>query len=191
MPRRSDARPNAIRTTSELLQRQGYAATGLDEVLARSGAPKGSFYFHFPEGKEQLAAEAVAASGQAVLDALHEVAGKAKSAGDLVRRIGRNQARVLAESDFELGCPVATVTLEMASRSDAIRDACNAAFSSWIDATAARLREDGSPPAEAKELAEWAIATLEGALLLARASRDETIITRLAARVAGALDAAV
>jgi TetR/AcrR family transcriptional repressor of lmrAB and yxaGH operons len=189
MPRRSDARPNAIRTTSELLQRQGYAATGLDEVLAKSGAPKGSFYFHFPEGKEQLAAEAVTASGQAVLDGLEAAAGKAHTTGDLVRRLAQFQARQLVESDFELGCPVATVTLEMASRSEAIREACNDAFASWIDATADRLRADGRKPAEARELAQWAIATLEGALLLARASRDETIITRLAARLAKVLDA--
>ena len=76
----------------------------------------------------------MAASGQAVLDGLAAAAGKATTTGDLVRRLARFQARQLVESDFELGCPVATVTLEMASRSEAIREACNDAFGSWIDA---------------------------------------------------------
>ncbi|HEY8491429.1 MAG TPA: helix-turn-helix domain-containing protein, partial [Dehalococcoidia bacterium] len=63
MSRPTDSRQRMIRAMSRLMQRQGFHATGLNQVLAESGAPKGSLYFHFPGGKEQLAAEAVQASG--------------------------------------------------------------------------------------------------------------------------------
>ncbi|HVM40572.1 MAG TPA: TetR/AcrR family transcriptional regulator [Acidimicrobiia bacterium] len=190
MPRRSDARPKAIETTAQLLQRQGFAATGLEEILATSGAPKGSFYFHFPGGKEELAAEAVAWSGEAVLAALEHAIARSDSPGDAIRRFATMQAAQLTSSDFALGCPVATVALEMSSRSEPIRKASEAAMRSWIDRLGAVLIESGVAPGEAEELAEWTIASLEGALLLARARRDEGVVTRVAARLADVVEAA-
>jgi AcrR family transcriptional regulator len=59
MPRKTDARPRAIATAARLFRIQGYTATGLTQILKESGAPKGSFYFHFPRGKAQLAEEAI------------------------------------------------------------------------------------------------------------------------------------
>src|SRR6201995_645706 len=59
MPRRSDARERAVAAAERLFRIQGYTATGLSEILKESGAPKGSFYFHFPRGKAQLAEEAI------------------------------------------------------------------------------------------------------------------------------------
>src|SRR5438552_3389299 len=108
--RRSDARRRAIAATSELVQEQGYAATGLEEILSRSGAPKGSFYFHFPGGKEQLVAEAVAASGDGIRQLIDAVVSDAKTPQEAIRAIASFQARQLAESGFEHGCPIATVT---------------------------------------------------------------------------------
>src|SRR5690349_3876281 len=42
----------------ELIQLQGYAGTGLNTVTAHARAPKGSLYFHFPDGKEALGEQA-------------------------------------------------------------------------------------------------------------------------------------
>jgi TetR/AcrR family transcriptional repressor of lmrAB and yxaGH operons len=55
MPRKTDARARAIATAERLFRIQGYTATGLTQIIEESGAPKGSFYFHFPRGKAQLA----------------------------------------------------------------------------------------------------------------------------------------
>ncbi len=51
--------PRAITAAVKLFRMQGYTATGLSQILEESGAPKGSFYFHFPRGKTQLAEEAI------------------------------------------------------------------------------------------------------------------------------------
>src|SRR3954471_63787 len=60
----SSSREAFVATTAMLLRRQGYAATGLAEIVARSGAPRGSLYFHFPGGKEELAVAALTSAGE-------------------------------------------------------------------------------------------------------------------------------
>ena len=66
MPRASDARSRLIRVAAALFRQRGYDGIGLAEILQASGAPKGSFYHHFPGGKEQLAEACIAHAGEQV-----------------------------------------------------------------------------------------------------------------------------
>ena len=63
----STKRDEIITATCRLLELQGYRATGINEIIRESGAPKGSLYHYFPEGKDELAAEAVAHSAAAIV----------------------------------------------------------------------------------------------------------------------------
>ena len=107
MPRTSTARGAAIATAADLFRRRGYAATGLEEIIAVSGAPKGSFYHHFPGGKEQLAVQSIAFSGDRARERIEAAAARALP-GALVTAIAAGQANDLRKSGYELGCPVAT-----------------------------------------------------------------------------------
>ena len=71
-----------IASTGRLLRRQGYAATGLNEIVSRSGAPKGSLYFHFPGGKEELAAAAMERTGEELRGAIAAVIAARPRAAD-------------------------------------------------------------------------------------------------------------
>src|SRR5579859_5271927 len=115
MPKRTDARTRAIQTAGRLFQEQGYGATGLTQLIGESGTPKGSFYFHFPAGKEELAWEAIRGSGAAVAAGLRDLACRSADAPTLIREYGAFQRRALEESGYRQGCPIATVTLEMAA----------------------------------------------------------------------------
>lgn len=189
MPRTTTARGDAIAAAADLFRRQGYAATGLEEILDASGAPKGSFYHHFPGGKEALALEALAYSGSRVRALVNHLTETALTPGALVAAIAAKQAADLRDSDYTLGCPVATVALELAGTSEQIATSAAAVFDSWVEPLADRLRSAGCDGAEAIRLARWALAGLEGAMLLARASRDAGIVNHLAAITAGVLDA--
>jgi len=68
MPRPS--RDRLLDSAVDLLQRQGYHGTGLNELLERSEAPRGSLYHYFPGGKEQIGAEAIARAGGQVAAAV-------------------------------------------------------------------------------------------------------------------------
>lgn len=188
MPRTSTARGDAIAAAADLFRRHGYAATGLETILAASGAPKGSFYHHFPGGKEDLAVEAIRLGGGQIMQRLEHAAATAPTAGALVTAVAAAQAAELRESGYERGCPVATITLELAGSSDAVAGASRSAFERWAEPLAGKLRADGRTDAEAARLARWAVANLEGALLLARASRDASIVTDAAEITARMLD---
>ncbi len=165
-----------IAATAELLQRQGYHGTGLKQILALSGAPKGSLYFYFPGGKEQLACEALHSSGAAWEQRLRLVIDAAPDLGSAVRGACRALADELFASGFIDGCPIATVALEAASTSPAVRETCAAQYGAWRVMIADLLREGGTDPNTADELALFVLSAIEGALLLARVAQDTSAL---------------
>jgi TetR/AcrR family transcriptional repressor of lmrAB and yxaGH operons len=159
--------------TAALLQRQGYHATGLAEIVAESGAPRGSLYFHFPDGKEALACAALAEAGDTWRARIDAILDQAPDLGAAVTRLCDELAGELEASDFQHGCPVATVALEAAGSSEAVRATIAAHFDDWITALAGRLAAHGAVPAAlAHRLARFALASIEGALLLAKVGRS-------------------
>ncbi len=189
MPRTTTARDDAIATAARLFHHQGYHGTGLAQVLAESGAPKGSFYFHFPGGKEQLAVEAVNASSAIIEALISNAAQRAHDAPDVVRRAGRAIACWLEETNFQEGCAVATLASEAAGTSSALREACEHAYVRWRQLFAEALCQLGVAAASASELATLTVAALEGATLIARTERRadalKTVTAMLEAQVRG------
>ena len=165
-------RGKMIAATASLLQKQGYHATGLSQILAESGAPRGSLYFHFPGGKEELACAAIVASGDAWRERIAAVVEHAKDAGAAIEACCDALATMLVESDYEIGCPVATVALEAAATSEAVRQSCAEHYATWRRIVAERLRAEGMSAAQAEKQAMFVMAAVEGALLLAKVERD-------------------
>jgi TetR/AcrR family transcriptional repressor of lmrAB and yxaGH operons len=161
-----------LRATAQLLQRQGYAASGLNEIVAASGAPKGSLYFHFPGGKEELAAVAIARSGAGLAGAIESILSAHEQLGAGIAALIDALAAGLQASGYVEGCPVATVALETAASSEELRGAAQQAFESWIAPLHARLHAEGMAAAVAERRAILVLSAIEGALLLARARRS-------------------
>jgi AcrR family transcriptional regulator len=179
MPRTTDARDRAIETTILLLRRQGYEASGLSQILAESGAPKGSFYFHFPQGKEQLALEALQVYGASVKQSIESTAAQTK--GDpaaFIKVICTALASEMERSHWQLGCAVQNVANEMPS--EAFRETVSAILADWRRALAKGLA--GKPErASAREASAAAfLAALEGARTLARVERSSRIFDEIA-----------
>jgi TetR/AcrR family transcriptional repressor of lmrAB and yxaGH operons len=92
----------------------------------------------------------------------------------------RAEAKLLAESKFRNGCPVAAVTLDVASTVEELRESCAAAFDLWIETIARGLGATGVPAKEARTLASHVLSSLEGAILLCRAEHSVVPIERAA-----------
>jgi TetR/AcrR family transcriptional repressor of lmrAB and yxaGH operons len=172
MVRRTDSRRRMLDSAAELFRAQGYHATGLTQLVAAGGAPKGSLYFHFPGGKEQLAAEAVRLSGRRTGEVLQAVAAAAPDPASAVSGIVDTLAAALADSDFRLGCPLATVALEASAGSPAIREACEEGYAYWQAGLVEYFTTAGLPAERADPLATVVLAAIEGALLLAKTRHD-------------------
>jgi TetR/AcrR family transcriptional repressor of lmrAB and yxaGH operons len=178
----AETRDRLLDATQELVEGTGYFGTGLNQVIAASGAPRGSLYFHFPGGKDQLVAESVRRAGLAIGDAMGSLAGSSPSAAEFVDAVLRHLGDRLEESGWRKGCPVATVALETAAASDPLQEACSEVYRSWEAALHAQLADRR----EADDLAVTILALIEGALLLARAHRSRKPLDAVARQI-GAL----
>lgn len=165
-------RAKLVATTAELLTRQGYAATGLSQIIEDSGAPRGSLYFYFPGGKEELAVAALIASSNEWRDRIEAVVDAAADQGEAIIAVCRTLADALVASDYQLGCPIATVALEAAATTPAVQGAIASHFTELTTGIARRLEATGVAAPIAREMATFVIAALEGALLLAKVRRD-------------------
>jgi TetR/AcrR family transcriptional repressor of lmrAB and yxaGH operons len=188
MVRRTDTRQRMLDTAAELFQTQGYHATGLTQLTTAGGAPKGSLYFHFPGGKEQLAAEAVRLSSGRTGEMLRAVVAEAPDPATGIDRVVGFLADTLLESDFQRGCPLATVALDVAAESPAIREACSDGYLSWHGTLADYLARQGLPAERADGLATVVLAAIEGGLLLARTQRDVAPLRAIATHLRTTLE---
>lgn len=162
------SRARMIATAGELLQTQGYHGTGLKQILAESGAPRGSLYFHFPGGKEELVCAALHACGREWRDRLEAVIAGIDDLASAIQTVCAVLARELEESRYARGCPLATVALEQAARSPAVQKVCSDHYRGWEELIAGRILARSGDPEKARSLALVVLSAIEGALLLAR-----------------------
>src|SRR5437588_4409717 len=165
----SGTRERIVESSAELFRRQGYAATGVKQIVTAAQAPFGSLYHFFPGGKEELGAEAVRVSGALYEQLVPAVFDPAPDILTGVRTFFSAAAEQLRETGYEDACPIATVALEVSSVSETMREACADVFESWIAAGAERFEQAGLAQAMARELTIGMLAALEGAFVLARA----------------------
>lgn len=179
-----------VESAVRLFRRQGYAATGLAEILAASGAPKGSLYHYFPAGKAAIGAEAVRLAGAKAAATLADLAASSSSAGELLACYADLLAGWMRQSGYRDGCPITTTLLETAPEDAAIREAGAAAFASWAAVVETAACAEGVAPERAGPLARFAIAAVEGALIQCRVAGDATPLTETAVQLRALFDGA-
>jgi TetR/AcrR family transcriptional repressor of lmrAB and yxaGH operons len=178
VPRPDRSRAALIDSAATLFRRQGYAATGLNQILEEAGVKPGSLYHHFPQGKQQLAAAVVDTEGTGIEQLLRRFLATGRPVADIVDRWVDLLTTGLA-GDQRDGCPIEPIATESVNASPLVRAASARAFNGWCVAVEERLRADGWSAAEAQRVAIAVISLIEGALILSRISGDT-----------GALDAA-
>lgn len=181
MPRPDRSRTALIDSAAVLFRRQGYAATGVNQILEHADVKAGSLYHHFPEGKQQLAAAVVQRVGAQIADRLRELLGAGLPVADLIDGWIDLMASGLTSGHAE-GCPIEPIATESVSASAQVRRASATAFAGWREAVAGRLSADGWARADAERTALALIALIEGALILARVAGDREALD--AAKVA-------
>ncbi|MFC9820361.1 TetR/AcrR family transcriptional regulator [Streptomyces erythrochromogenes] len=174
------SRERIVAGAADMISRRGLSATSIREMAKHAKAPLGSTYHYFPEGKQQLAAEAVRHTGDWVARSLRKEleAGPAAGLGaflDLWRKI-------IVDSDFHAGCPVLAVAIEEPQNGE-IPPALTAAaevFEQWEALLADSLRAHGAEAEQAAQLATLTVAAVEGTVAMCRAQRSTRPLDRTA-----------
>jgi AcrR family transcriptional regulator len=186
----SNARTRMVETTATMVHRRGFHGASLNEILLESGAPRGSLYYHFPGGKEELVLEATRQGVASVTQLLKEVLTGSPDLAVGVRAFVEAAAHMLRDSRFVFGCPVAPIVLD-SPESSALAKVCREALEEWQQVLVEALGSGGIGRRRAESLATVVVCALEGGLMLARARRDiaplESIADELASMVQSAL----
>lgn len=166
--KRGATRQRMLLTAAEVLRERGAAGVTIDEVLARSGAPRGSVYYHFPDGRAQLITEALQFAGDSITAVIDDAVGRGGTS--LVREFVAFWERTLAESDFAAGCPVVAAAIGSADDDPALTAIAGEIFGRWRAALTRAFVADGFDEPAAGSLAVTCIASLEGAVVLCRST---------------------
>ena len=168
--KRGATRARMLLSAAEVMRERGAAGVTIDEVLTRSGAPRGSVYYHFPEGRNQILTEALQYAGEAITEVIDDVA--AKGGLFLVRQFVEFWEDLLVESDFTAGCPVVAAAIGSADDEPQLTTVAGSIFRRWRDALTRAFVSDGFDEPCAASLAIMCIASLEGAVVLCRCTRS-------------------
>jgi len=165
-----DTRDRYVHTAIVLLREGGYARAGINEIVASSGAPKGSLYHHFPGGKQQIVREALDAYTRAVGEyAARALAGATTPAGR-VRALFAAVAHRLEASGFRSSCAAGAVALDLDADLEAVRGAVHAFFAAWVALVAPHFPL--GDPARAASFAGLLLTAIEGGYVRGRAEHS-------------------
>src|SRR5271154_1424846 len=127
--KRGSTKRRMLASAAEVLRERGAAGVTIDEVLSRSGAPRGSVYHHFPGGRNQILLETLQFAG----DSLSSAIGNAASQGPmaLLREFVDLWEDVLRDSDFAAGCPVVAAAISTSDEDPRLANDAAQIFDRW------------------------------------------------------------
>ena len=168
------SRQRIVERAAELFAERGISATSLDEVLAAAGAGKGQFYHYF-RGRDELAAAAVGYRCTQVVAGLSQALGSVSSLRELEEALAGFVAGF--EQQGMPGCPIGTLSAEVAGRNEDARLQTAAGFDAWERLLAdalERMRQQGELRADSQPemLATGLLASIEGGMVLSQARKD-------------------
>lgn len=161
-----------LQTASNLFQRQGYHGTGLNQIIEESGAPKGSLYYHFPNGKEEIAVEAINLMKKLVETRVQEDLSEKETAAEAFQHHLNKIADDFDQRGNLEGLPVGLIASETALVYPNLRLACESAYQTWQSLYADKLKKSGLDQSKAEELGVVISAMIEGAIILSKTTKS-------------------
>ena len=190
---RYSPRDRMVYAAVQLIRSRGVAGTSLRDVVAHAEAPWGSLGHYFPRGKDQLVAEALvwASEYAAVRVGRYRETTSAPTPSGLLGYLLAQWQVEFADAGFERGCPLVAATADVVAGNESMRATVAGGFDRWRQAIEDELRGMGVPAPRADSFATLILATLEGAIVLARARLDAAPLAAVARELGPVLDAAL
>lgn len=172
MGRRTDTRQRIIDASLDTMRAKGFASSSISDIVKASRAPRGSVTFHFPGGKDEIAAEVVALRAHQLVAATQDAAANSETADEFLVQCFDRAADDFEQSGYLAGCPVVPIAIDRASASSSLARASADFFTAWRQAIRERLIDFDIELERAEGIAALAVFAIEGALVVARLERD-------------------
>ena len=172
MAKASSARDDLLGAAAELFRARGYEGVGVAELLEVSGAPRGSLYFHFPGGKEQIGLEVIERVGASTREQFRALGGRDIDLDTYIDTVFKATAKMVKERNFDGSCPVAAIAAEFAGKDTALGAAVRGVFTAWEREVAKAAEARGLIAKNAADFASALVGAMEGAFLLSKAQRS-------------------
>ncbi|MFZ3054539.1 MAG: TetR/AcrR family transcriptional regulator [Minisyncoccales bacterium] len=182
MSNKLNTRERILTTASRLFQFQGYSATGLTEILKESGAPKGSLYYYFPKGKEQLALESIKLASEIMQKKVKNILENFPEPVEAIEHAIRNLAKTIDKEGL-LDVSISLISLENYKSSKCLREACNGVFEAMENIYSEKLIQCGFDKNKAKELGILIQIMIEGAITISLAKKDTSPLLLVANKI--------
>ncbi|AMM87721.1 TetR/AcrR family transcriptional regulator [Bacillus altitudinis] len=163
-----------IQTAALLLRKQGYHATGLNQIIRESGTPKGSLYYYFPNGKEELAIAAVEYISQRVIDQIEASFAYSDDPYVAVDHFMTNIIRGFMEQESERGIPIVLLAAESKPEHTKLHAACKQEMIRWQELVKEKLMNSGYDETKADERASLLHSMVIGGLSMTTALKQTT-----------------
>jgi AcrR family transcriptional regulator len=175
-------RERMIDAGETLFAQRGYGITLL-EVMHKAGTPRGSIYYHFPNGKEELAVEVARNVGDEFDRVVSRIGRKNDDPVAFLQGLVDHYAKRMVAADFGEGCPVLAITVSVDIDSPELDEAVALTFQRWTEAVTSQLQVKGVAPELSADVASTIVSAIEGAMVVCRATRSAGPLKRLRAVV--------
>jgi len=169
---KSNTHRKIVNTASELFRAQGIGGVGVTDLMQQAGLTHGGFYAHF-SSKEQLAAEACRTAFEESAQRLKQVLEETEPGRKFATTVERYLTTGHRDRSSK-GCMIAALASEVAHHPGPVKDAMTVGIKGWIEGIAKMVSQDGL-----NIDAYSAVATMVGAMVLARAAADPRLSERL------------
>ncbi|WP_462413437.1 TetR/AcrR family transcriptional regulator [Neobacillus sp. Marseille-QA0830] len=164
--KQSNSKEKILNAASALFRKQGYHATSLSQITELSDAPRGSVYYYFPGGKEELAKEAIQQTGIRIKHQIHESLSLFEDTALGVNHWIKRIAEKLEQKGESVTVSLVAMSSEVWSSSETLRQTCQEVYGEWEQLYVEKLVCSGYPPEEARRLATAIQSWIEGAYTL-------------------------
>ena len=178
-----NTREKILTTAAFLFQKNGYHATGLNEIIKESATPKGSLYYHFPNGKEELVAATIKLMGDKIQHNIEEELAKNDDPVQAIKEFILDLARKFNEKDQDNCFSISLLALETVSISESLRKACIEVYDLWNDTYYQKLVSNGFSSERSTELSSILQLMIEGAITISLIRNDNTMLVVAAEKI--------
>ena len=167
---KKSTRHRLVDAAIKLMRRSGLAGAGINEIVRESGAPKGSVYHFFPNGKQQIVEEGLAQNTQRVVAFIDASLSRRRGRGEKIRGLFQAFADRIEQGEFRQSCPAGTVCLDLDKELEDLRVVIAASFDQYLTVIASHLPFENRQ--RTRSFAGLVLSAIEGAYVRGRADRS-------------------